>query len=99
MTNEYFSSHKFKEELRFRVQYAQLQKDARYYEQGRIEEDGSGFEPYQVVWDILPENWYGKQPICPFFVATSPDSTVPRLLESIHHGQVTVWDVKGYTKQ
>jgi len=99
MENKYFSSTQFEKELSFRVLYAQLKMDARNYEQGRIEEDGSGFKPYLVVWDVLPENWYGKQPICPFFVATSPDSTVPRLLESIHHDQVTVWDVEGFTKQ
>ncbi len=94
-----FKSPSFKAELKFRSLYFELQKHARNYEHGCKKKDGSGFEPYKVVWDVLPDNWKGVQPICPFFVATCPDELVPRLLFSIHKGEVHVWDVEGFTKQ
>ncbi len=99
MVTKYFSTLAFVEDLRYKFQCWELVKQARYFEQGCREEDGEGFDPYHVVWNVLPDNWKGDQPVCPFFVATCPDYTVPRLLFSIRHGQVTVWDVEDFTKQ
>jgi hypothetical protein len=76
-----------------------LSKDALYYQLGRLEADGSGVKPYQVVWNVLPDNWKGEHPVRPFFVATHPDESVPRLLESIRDDELTVWWVEGFTKQ
>jgi hypothetical protein len=99
MADQYFRTPAFAEDLKKKILCLELVKEARYWEQGCREEDGEGFDPHHVVWNVLPDNWKGEQPVCPFFVATCPDYTVPRLLLSIRHGQVTVWDVEGFTKQ
>ena len=97
--SDIFSSSVFKKELELTCLRLELEREARYYEQGCQEEDGCGFYPHHVVWDVLPDNWWGEQPVRPFFVATYHDKTVPILLMSILNGRVVVWDVEGFTNQ
>lgn len=97
MAKGFFSSAEFVAELyqscserKFRNAISELGRDALYYVQGsRV--------PLQIVWNVLPDNWKGGQPQRPFFVATHPDKSVRPILEYIHNGQVTVWEVGDFT--